>query len=193
MKTSTLSESAALPYLDDLARLRIEVFAEFPYLYDGSLDYERAYLKTFFEAKNSVLVLAFDGKKVVGAATGLPLQAETANIRQPFLEKNLDDSSIFYFSESVLLPQFRGRGLGHIFMGERLAFARKLGFQQAVFCAIVRPAEHPRRPVGYRPLDDFWRKKGFEKLDGFTCQIAWQDLDEDFESEKTLQFWSCWI
>ena len=27
--------------LDDLARLRIEVFRDWPYLYDGDLDYER--------------------------------------------------------------------------------------------------------------------------------------------------------
>ena len=30
--------------LDDVARLRISVFRDFPYLYDGSLDYERDYL-----------------------------------------------------------------------------------------------------------------------------------------------------
>lgn len=190
MQIITLSESAALPHLEDLARLRIEVFREFPYLYLGSLDYEKAYLKTFFEAKNSVLVLAIEGKKVVGASTALPLSAETENIRRPFLEQKMDDSQIFYFSESVLLPEFRGHGLGHIFMDERLDFARRAGFQQACFCAVVRPESHPRRPLGYRLLDDFWRKKGFEKLDGFTCQIAWQDLDETFESEKTLQFWS---
>ena len=34
------SGTEAQPYLPDLARLRIEVFREFPYLYDGNLDYE---------------------------------------------------------------------------------------------------------------------------------------------------------
>ena len=33
--------------LDDLARLRITVFRDWPYLYDGDLDYERRYLAEF--------------------------------------------------------------------------------------------------------------------------------------------------
>ncbi len=32
------------PWLDVLGKLRIRVFREFPYLYDGSLEYERDYL-----------------------------------------------------------------------------------------------------------------------------------------------------
>jgi len=35
------SGPALLPYIPELARLRIEVFRDFPYLYDGSLDYEK--------------------------------------------------------------------------------------------------------------------------------------------------------
>lgn len=30
--------------LDDMARLRIKVFRDWPYLYDGDVDYERRYL-----------------------------------------------------------------------------------------------------------------------------------------------------
>ena len=33
--------------LDDLARLRIAVFRDWPYIYEGSLDYERAYLESY--------------------------------------------------------------------------------------------------------------------------------------------------
>ena len=36
----------ALPdYLEDVARLRIEVFRDFPYLYDGTVEYEEKYLQ----------------------------------------------------------------------------------------------------------------------------------------------------
>lgn len=30
-----------IPYIPELARLRIQVFRDFPYLYDGTLDYEK--------------------------------------------------------------------------------------------------------------------------------------------------------
>lgn len=33
--------------LDDLAALRVKVFREWPYLYEGSLDYERNYLRRY--------------------------------------------------------------------------------------------------------------------------------------------------
>ena len=42
-----LTRSEAETAFDDLARLRIEVFRDFPYLYEGDLDYERQYLSTF--------------------------------------------------------------------------------------------------------------------------------------------------
>ena len=53
------------PFIDDVARLRIEVFHEFPYLYDGDMSYERRYLKTFSQAKDSLLVLALHEGEVV--------------------------------------------------------------------------------------------------------------------------------
>ena len=35
------SGAALEQYIPDLARLRIEVFRDFPYLYDGDYDYEK--------------------------------------------------------------------------------------------------------------------------------------------------------
>jgi hypothetical protein len=53
----------------------------------------------------------------------------------------------------------------------------------------MRPADHPRRPQGYVPLDAFWRKRGFAAVPGLVGQIAWRDLDEAEESVKPMQFW----
>ena len=57
-----LSGDQIKPYLDDLARLRIEVFRHFPYLYDGDMDYERKYLDTYARSPESLFVLALDGE-----------------------------------------------------------------------------------------------------------------------------------
>ena len=51
--------------LPDLARLRIIVFRDWPYLYDGSLAYEQEYLAKFAAAKGAVCVVAYDGKDIV--------------------------------------------------------------------------------------------------------------------------------
>ena len=60
--------------LDDVAALRIAVFRDWPYLYDGDLDYERGYLETYRNSEGAVLVGAFDGPRLVGAATGTPMR-----------------------------------------------------------------------------------------------------------------------
>lgn len=51
-----LSGDQIKTYLDDLARLRIEVFRHFPYLYDGDMDYERKYLDTYARSPESLFV-----------------------------------------------------------------------------------------------------------------------------------------
>ena len=69
--------------LDDLARLRITVFAAWPYLYDGDVDYEADYLRAFAAAPDGVLVAAFDGARIVGAATASPMSAQKAAFQAP--------------------------------------------------------------------------------------------------------------
>lgn len=176
--------------LPDLARLRIEVFRDFPYLYRGSEDYERRYLRTYAAAEGSVIVGAFDGGRLVGAATGLPLAHEPEGLTRRFAEHGFAVARVFYFGESVLLPAYRGRGVGVGFFAEREAHARSLGrFGWTAFCGVVRPADHPRRPEGYVPLDAFWRRRGYAPVPGLVGELSWQDLDEPAESAKPMQFW----
>ncbi|NDE35472.1 MAG: GNAT family N-acetyltransferase, partial [Gammaproteobacteria bacterium] len=59
------------PFLKDLADLRMEVFRDFPYLYDGTAEYEEKYLETYTRCPDSLVVLVLDGDRVVGATTGL--------------------------------------------------------------------------------------------------------------------------
>ncbi len=189
LKIRSFSGREVIPYIEDLARLRIEVFNEFPYLYEGDMEYERKYVRTFAESADSVLVIAFDGKKVVGASTGLPLIHETPNIIAPFLQEEYKPESIFYFSESVLKKEYRGIGIGKQFFQQREAWVRKLDrFDYLSFCAVIRAQDHPRRPRGYRPLDNFWKKQGFQPT-SMLASISWKDLDEISESPKPLKFW----
>lgn len=177
-------------HLGDLARLRIEVFREFPYLYDGSLDYEREYLRTYAGVVGSVIVLALDGGKVVGASTGLPMAAETDAVKAPFLRHGYDPARVFYFGESVLMKGYRGQGIGVRFFLEREAHARWLGrFDWTCFCAVERAADHPRRPADYEPLDAFWRRRGYDRHPELRTTFSWKELDEERESEKPMVFW----
>jgi len=176
-------------YIPDVARLRISVFREFPYLYDGNLDYEAKYLRTYTRSPDSVIVIAFDGDKVVGASTAVPLQHEMEEAKRPFVENGMDPAGVFYLGESVLEKQYRGRGIGVRFFEEREAHARLVGqFNWCAFCAVERPANHPRRPKGYVPLDEFWNKRGYHKRPDIQTTFTWQDLDETISTPKPMVF-----
>jgi len=184
------SGGALNDYLDDIARLRIEVFRDFPYLYDGTMDYERKYLQTYVCCPQAVVVVVFAGEDVVGASTAIPLLFEEDNFRQPFISAGFDPAEVFYCAESVLHKDYRGRGLGVRFFEEREAHASEVGgFRHYAFCSVVRPPNHPLRPHGYEPLDNFWLKRGYEKHPGLTAHYVWKDIDEVVDTSKTLEFW----
>ncbi|GAA5221679.1 GNAT family N-acetyltransferase [Membranihabitans marinus] len=189
IRVQSFTASEAQPYIQDLAKLRIEVFREFPYLYDGSLDSESEYLEAFLNAKQAIIVVAFDDDQVIGVSTGLPLKYEPDNVKAPWINSEPPIDEIFYFSESVLQKKYRGQGIGLKFFEERESWARKLLYNFAVFCAVLRPNNHLLTPSGYTKLDQFWKNRGYQKKNNFICTMVWKDITEKSESKKELQFW----
>lgn len=181
---------ALSPWLDDVARLRIQVFRDWPYLYEGDVEYERDYLRAYARSARSTVVLALHEGRVVGASTGLPLADDTAEFRKPFLDAGRPVDDVFYFGESVLLPDYRGQGLGHRFFDEREAHARALGrFAWTAFCAVDRDPADPRRPAGHRGNEAFWAKRGYVRQPGMTVHLAWREPGEITATPKPLTFW----
>jgi GNAT superfamily N-acetyltransferase len=176
-------------HLDALAQLRITVFREFPYLYEGTADYEAHYLQTYVACPDSLIVMVRDGDRAVGASTSLPLAQAHAEMRDPFLAAGLPLARYHYFGESLLLRPYRGRGLGVRFFEEREAQARELGLEWTTFCAVDRPGDHPRRPADYVPNDAFWGRRGYVREPGLQCRMSWLDVGEPASSDKTLVFW----
>ena len=185
----TVSGAAIMPHLDDLARLRIEVFAGWPYLYQGDAGYERDYLRAYADSPGSVVVLARDGDAVVGASTGIPLADDSAAFQAPFLARGIDPATVFYCGESVLLPQYRRRGIGHAFFDTRHAHARALGgLAWSAFAAVDRDAGDPRRPHGHRDHDAFWQGRGYRRQDDMRMQLRWHEAGRG-EIDHILTFW----
>lgn len=189
MRVESFYQEDILPLIPKLAELRIKVFHDFPYLYEGSLDYEKNYLKIYTESLRSVVVAAFDSDKLIGAATALPLSDEADYVQAPFLKAGIATDDIYYFGESVLLKEYRGKGLGHLFFDGREAAALKYEFKFTAFCAVERPADHPMRPDHYSPLDEFWKKRGYEKRNELKSKFSWTDIGQSIETIKTMTYW----
>lgn len=190
IELQALGSDDIVAILPDLARLRITVFRDWPYLYDGSLEYEQTYLAKFARAKGAVCVVALDGGRVVGASTGAPLIEDAAEFGEPFRRAGYDLSTIFYCGESVLLKEYRGRGVGNRFFDLREAHARVLGgFTHATFCRVVRADDHPLKPADYVPLDAFWNRRGYAPVAGLTANYDWKDIEQMDETTHLMQFW----
>jgi GNAT superfamily N-acetyltransferase len=175
---------------DDLAALRIAVFRDYPYLYEGTVDYEKQYLTTYAASERAFLFAVYDGAKMVGATTCIPLADETTEVRKPFENSEFSVGEVFYFGESILLSQYRGMGLGHRFFDEREAHARSFGtFKFTCFCSVDRGENHIAKPKNYRPNDIFWLKRGYAKDTSLQSQMEWPDIGESESSSKTMTFW----
>jgi GNAT superfamily N-acetyltransferase len=176
--------------LPALARLRMIVFRDWPYLYDGTLEYEETYLAKLAAAQGAVCIIARDDDEIVGASTAAPMIEHADEFAEPFEQTGFDLNKIFYCGESVLLKSHRGHGLGHAFFDGREAHAKRLGgFTHSTFCRVVRPDDHPLKPADYVPLDGFWKKRGYAPVDGLVANYAWKDIEKDVETDHAMQFW----
>lgn len=175
--------------IGEVASLRVAVFREYPYRYEGSADYERDYLARYARSDGAIVVVARAEGRIVGASTGLPLVDSDPAFRAPFEHAGIAADEVFYFGESVLLPHYRGRGVGHRFFDERERYAAGLGFRRTAFCAVDRPVEDPARPPGYRPLDEFWKRRGYKRRSDLVAEFDWLEIGEADKRTHRLTFW----
>ena len=190
-----LQGDAIAPHLAELARLRITVFREYPYLYEGDEQSEQRYLNSFATHAHGALVVARDQGQVVGVASAMPLVDAGEAVLEPFWEAGLDPAEFFYFGESVLLRPWRGQGIGVRFMQAREQVARAHGSRYACFCGVERRADHPGRPRDYVPIDGFWRHRGYVpagELLGreLVCVMDWPEIGSAEEISHRLRFWA---
>lgn len=186
---TTYTGETVRPFLNEIARLRIAVFREFPYLYEGTIEYEMKYLSDYVSSANSLIVLATSNAEIVGASTAIPLDGADPEFREPIEASGTNAREVFYFGESILLPEFRGRGLGHQFFDKREVHALKLGFRSTGFFSVIRADNHPLKPDGYRSHDLFWEKRGYSRQNSTIARFPWKQIGEPQETLQKLVFW----
>jgi len=176
--------------LDAVAELRMTVFRDWPYLYDGDVGYEKRYLDACAKSTRSFALVVYDGDRPVGATTAMPLTDEDAALQRPFIDNGIDVGRVFYNAESILLPDYRGRGLYRRFFDAREEHARSFGeYDRITFCGVQRPDDHPMRPADHRPLDPVWRRFGYQPRPELVAHFPWRDIGDEEETEKPLLFW----
>ncbi|MBK1694458.1 GNAT family N-acetyltransferase [Chromatium weissei] len=173
--------------IDLLGRFRIANFREYPYLYDGCLEYEKVYLARYSRCAESILALIKDEQGIVGVCTAIPLKDDDLEFQQPFLNDQLND--IFYIGEILLRPNARNRGLGSQLLSTVLNIIDAEGYSKTALCAVDRGKNHPERPEHYWSPDLLWKKFGFVKDETRIAYYHWKDIGNQNETEKPMIFW----
>lgn len=188
----TLTGTAMNEALGEVARLRLSLFREFPYLYEGTEEAEAAYLQTYAAAQGALLVLARDeaaGGRVVGVCTAVPLSAEEAEFQRPFVAAGIDPTQVLYVGEALLEAQYQGQGLGNALLDRAEAHAATLGLPLMAAAMVVRPDDHPQKPQGWRSPRSLLERRGYVVRPELDTTLTWQEVGESAPTAKPMRFW----
>jgi len=184
-----LTGAAIAGALDALASLRLDIFPEYPYLYQGRREDELAYLRTYADKPDAAVILACDGDAVIGAATGMPLIHEDAQLLDAFADSDLPLDDIYYVGELLSRPDYRHGGLGQKLLAKMDSHICSLGRYRNLTCATVeRHDNHPLRPTDYIPITRFLARTGFVRLPGIITHFEWRETDGE-KRNHAMQFW----
>lgn len=179
----------AIESLDGVASLRIDIFREFPYLYDGKRGDEIHYLRRYAEKPGACVITVSDGDTLVGAATGIPLQYEHRSMVEPVRVADYPVDEMYYVGEVLFYPKYRNRVLGQRLLSMIEEHVRSLGNYRYLTCAtVVRPDDHPLRPVEYVPIERFLARTSFIALTDVSATIAWRETD-GIDRKHLMRFW----
>jgi len=95
LRVAPLTGAALADALPQVAALRIAVFRAYPCLHDGDPAYEEKSLAAYAESPGAIVVGAWDGARLVGAATAAPKEHHAAGFAAPFAERGFALGDIF--------------------------------------------------------------------------------------------------
>jgi len=179
----------AKPFFADMARMRLELFRGFPYLYDGNVEYEEAYLERYFSCPQAHVLLVFSKDSVVGFSTSIPLAEEIPEHRTPYEKCGLHPQDYLYLGEAMLNAAHRGQGVLRAFHELHEQAAREGGMRFTTLMTVDRPESHPLRPAEYTPMDVLLTHFGYEKIPGCAITIEWPQIDTGQDELNVLSVW----
>ena len=190
VKIETLRGREIIPYIHKIAALRIAIFREYPYLYEGDMSYEERYLLMYSRTDDAMLVIVEDNHEVVGAITGLPLTESMEEIKGLFIEKNIPAERIFYLGEIMLLREFRSKNIGYMLYQQFERAVKELKFYEKIaLCEVVRTKNDLRKPGDYKSLNSFWNRQGYVKHPNLVADFSWKEIGTIEETKHPMVFW----
>ncbi len=184
-----------IPYVKDVATMRIEGFREFPYLYEGNMAYEEKYLEGYAKEPRAMLIRVLEGDKLAAVATATPLDSSSdivAEAPERFEARGHDPKTFYYYAEIIVKKAYRGRGIAEMIYREREHRARQWGYRNVCLAVVKRPDDHPLRPADYKSPERIFERDGFVKT-SIEIVYNWPTILPNGKVEKKdnlMVFWS---
>jgi hypothetical protein len=185
-----LKGKEVIPYLEKLAELRIVFYREYPYLYEGNLADEMAYLNMYVNSEDSVLAIAKKGEELVGIASGLPMLESKEENKRLYAEKKIPGEHVFYLGEVVLCHEQNTDVQERIYQEFEKAVIGLQKYHTLAVCEIERDPEDSKKPSSAFSSEVQWENRGFIRQPEFYTIAAWKDVGDLEKSNHALVFWT---
>lgn len=190
-----LTKEELKPLLPFVAALRIKIFREYPYLYEGDFIEEMEDLRNCSQKSHNAVAIACHNNIPIGFLYGIPLTEFASHFENPvvdlFKEKKLAPETCYYFADIIILPEHRGNHLSKKLFDTLETYAQEQGYCSASF--ITESHEfHPLKPVDYKSLDPLWNSLNYKKT-GLVSHGSWQTHKADGTIVKELHVADIWF
>ena len=190
LRFETLKPQDHARVLPILAQLCLDTFRDYPFHYDGDLDFELNDLSAYARLPDARVFLALDGGDLAGFSTCIPIAGEDDLVKKPLLDAGVDLNEFLYLGESLLKPNYRGQGIGKSFFDLREAHALTLPkVKNTVFFTLSQPKNDPRRPTSYYDLRNYWAKRGYQKVESWITHYPWDEVGTDEPVSHPMEYW----
>lgn len=193
-----LSGQQILPFISDIGQLILEVYKEWPYLYEGTLEEQYDYVQTrYINMPNSLVCTAFDQEKLVGLAMGVPLCEAPTHYLTPFTSNQecleLPLKNIFYWGELIVRSEYRQREIAQQMCDLVLKeILDNSDYKAIAFCTVERSDDfhlNNCKTNDYFSLDSKWEELGFKKHEDLSFNAVWRLVQESHESQHHMVYW----
>ncbi|QVL55435.1 MAG: GNAT family N-acetyltransferase [Simkaniaceae bacterium] len=179
-----------LPYIAEIAKLRIQIFHEWPYLYEGCLEYEKKHLQTYTKTQESLVIIAKHGNRIIGAVTGVPAKDSMQEVQKALENASFPLETTYYLGEILLLDEYRGSGIGsQLYRFFEDSVRKKNRYHTVVLCEINRSDTDKRKPLSYEGLDVFWHHFQYKRSAKIKTSFSYQEIGSDKETPHPMVFW----
>ncbi|HLC06649.1 MAG TPA: GNAT family N-acetyltransferase [Candidatus Babeliales bacterium] len=189
-----LTQDELKTLLPFVAQLRVNIFRNYPYLYDGNIAEEMDNLEKYAQHNNSALAIAYYNENPVGFLCGSDLIHYSVHFENSvadlFKGVDLNIENYYYCADIIILPEHRGKYLAPQLFDAIENYAQQKGYTAC--CFITEHHEnHPLKPRDHKSLVPLWNSLNYKKS-ALITYASWQthQVDGTIKLEQhPLIFW----